>query len=40
MNALKLGDINLPNRIIMASLTHTRSGPSRIPNELMAEYYA
>ena len=36
---LKLGDITLPNRIIMAPLTRSRSGASRVPNELMVEYY-
>src|SRR5580692_9548695 len=37
---LKLGDLNLPNRIIMAPLTRSRAGAGRIPNALMAEYYA
>jgi len=36
---LKLGDITLPNRIIMAPLTRSRAGAQRIPNALMAEYY-
>lgn len=36
---LKLGAITLPNRIIMAPLTRSRSGAARIPNELMKEYY-
>lgn len=36
---LQLGDILLPNRIIMAPLTRSRAGAQRIPNELMAEYY-
>jgi N-ethylmaleimide reductase len=27
------------NRVVMAPLTRSRSGPSRIPNELMAKYY-
>jgi 2,4-dienoyl-CoA reductase-like NADH-dependent reductase (Old Yellow Enzyme family) len=35
-----LGDLQLPNRIIMSPLTRSRSGVSRIPNALMAEYYA
>lgn len=34
------GSLHLPNRIIMAPLTRGRAGPSRIPNDLMAEYYA
>ena len=37
---LKLGDLTLPNRIIMAPLTRARAGAQRIPNALMAEYYA
>jgi 2,4-dienoyl-CoA reductase-like NADH-dependent reductase (Old Yellow Enzyme family) len=39
-NPLKLGDLKLPNRIIMAPLTRSRAGDSRTPNHLMAEYYA
>jgi 2,4-dienoyl-CoA reductase-like NADH-dependent reductase (Old Yellow Enzyme family) len=37
---LRLGDLVLPNRVIMAPLTRARSGASRIPNDLMALYYA
>jgi 2,4-dienoyl-CoA reductase-like NADH-dependent reductase (Old Yellow Enzyme family) len=37
---LKLGDLTLPNRIIMSPLTRSRAGSVRAPNELMAEYYA
>ncbi len=37
---LRLGDLDLPNRIFMAPLTRSRAGSRRIPNELMAEYYA
>lgn len=36
---LKLGDMTIPNRIIMAPLTRQRAGAERIPNDLMAEYY-
>jgi len=36
---IKIGALNLPNRIIMAPLTRCRSGSSRVPNELMLEYY-
>jgi len=36
-----LGDSKLKNRIVMASLTRTRADDhSKVPNELMAEYYA
>ena len=38
---LKVGALQLPNRIIMAPLTRCRAhGDGRIPNELMATYYA
>jgi 2,4-dienoyl-CoA reductase-like NADH-dependent reductase (Old Yellow Enzyme family) len=37
---IKIGDLNLPNRIIMAPLTRSRAiGGGRVPNELMLEYY-
>lgn len=36
---LKVGDIEIPNRIVMAPLTRQRAGVERIPNALMAEYY-
>ncbi len=37
---LKLGAIDLPNRVIMAPLTRMRAGEVRAANALMAEYYA
>ncbi|MBF0504519.1 MAG: alkene reductase [Candidatus Omnitrophica bacterium] len=37
---IKIGDINVPNRIIMAPLTRCRASEGRIPNAMMAEYYA
>lgn len=37
---VQIGDWNLPNRIIMSPLTRSRAGAERIPNALMAEYYA
>ena len=37
---ITLGAITLQNRIIMAPLTRSRAGESRLPNDLMAEYYA
>ena len=36
---LQVGDLTLPNRILMAPLTRSRAGVSRVPNELMAQYY-
>jgi 2,4-dienoyl-CoA reductase-like NADH-dependent reductase (Old Yellow Enzyme family) len=37
---LKLGAYTLPNRILMAPLTRSRAGSERVPNKLMAQYYA
>lgn len=37
---LRLGELDLPNRIIMAPLTRCRASAGRVPNALMAEYYA
>src|SRR3954468_4225413 len=38
---LAVGDLVLPNRVIMAPLTRLRADlPGHIPNALMAEYYA
>jgi 2,4-dienoyl-CoA reductase-like NADH-dependent reductase (Old Yellow Enzyme family) len=37
---LEVGDLKLPNRIIMAPLTRCRSSAGRVPNALMSEYYA
>jgi 2,4-dienoyl-CoA reductase-like NADH-dependent reductase (Old Yellow Enzyme family) len=37
---LKVGALTLPNRIIMAPLTRQRAGEVRVPNALMAQYYA
>lgn len=37
---ITLGDLELPNRIIMAPLTRCRADEGRIPNALIAEYYA
>jgi len=37
--ALKMGDFELKNRIVLAPMTRGRAGVERIPNKLMAEYY-
>lgn len=37
---LKIGDLLLPNRTVMAPLTRCRAGAGRVPTPLMAEYYA
>ncbi|NDC52811.1 MAG: alkene reductase [Planctomycetia bacterium] len=36
----QLGDLALPNRVVMAPLTRGRAGKERLPNATMAEYYA
>ena len=36
---LRVGALNLPNRVVMAPLTRLRAGPTHTPNALMAEYY-
>ena len=36
---LTLGDLHLPNRIVMAPLTRCRASAGRVPNAMMAEYY-
>lgn len=39
-STFKLGDLTLPNRIVMAPLTRSRSSqPGDVPNDLNAEYY-
>ena len=40
LQSFKLGDLELPNRIVMAPLTRMRaSHPSGVPTDLMREYY-
>jgi 2,4-dienoyl-CoA reductase-like NADH-dependent reductase (Old Yellow Enzyme family) len=39
LSPLRLGDLDLPNRIILAPLTRSRASAGRVPNALMAEYY-
>ena len=38
--SLQAGAFHLPNRIIMAPLTRCRASAGRVPNAMMAEYYA
>lgn len=41
LNPIRLGEIELPNRIIMASMTRARTdNPGLVPNALQARYYA
>jgi 2,4-dienoyl-CoA reductase-like NADH-dependent reductase (Old Yellow Enzyme family) len=36
---MTIGDLVLPNRVIMAPLTRCRASAGRVPNEMMREYY-
>ncbi|MBR8828028.1 MAG: alkene reductase [Gomphosphaeria aponina SAG 52.96 = DSM 107014] len=40
LSPFKLGDLSLKNRIVMAPMTRSRAGEARMPNALMAAYYA
>ncbi len=40
LEPLVVGDLRLPNRVVMAPLTRCRSAPGRVPTALMAAYYA
>ena len=37
---IRIGDIDLATRIVMAPLTRNRAGPGQVPTALMATYYA
>jgi N-ethylmaleimide reductase len=39
-DSLTMGDVTLPNRVIMAPLTRMRAGVGNVPHALNAEYYA
>ena len=36
---IRIGDLDLPNRVLMAPLTRARASAGRVPNNLMREYY-
>src|SRR5258708_8473742 len=36
---IRIGDLDLPNRVLMAPLTRARATEDRIPTDLMLEYY-
>ncbi|MBV8882386.1 MAG: alkene reductase [Chroococcidiopsidaceae cyanobacterium CP_BM_RX_35] len=40
LSPFDLGGLPLKNRVVMAPMTRSRSGEERLPNALMAEYYA
>lgn len=39
LSPFKLGELTLPNRVVMAPMTRSRAGEAGLPNELMARYY-
>ena len=39
LDPIQIGEIHLPNRIIMAPLTRLRGTSKHIPTQLMVEYY-
>ena len=39
LDPIQIGNIHLPNRVIMAPLTRLRGTPDHIPTQLMVEYY-
>ena len=39
LTSYTLGDLQLPNRVIMAPMTRSRAGESNVPTDLNAEYY-
>lgn len=39
LDSLKVGDVEIKNRLVLAPLTRARSGDERTPNDLNVEYY-
>ena len=39
LDSIRIGEIELPNRVIMAPLTRLRGTPDHVPTPLMIEYY-
>ena len=40
LSPFHLGELTLENRVVLAPMTRARAGAERVPNALMAEYYA
>ncbi len=40
LDPVKVGDLTLNNRVVLAPMTRSKAGPGRIANSLIAEYYA
>ena len=36
---IRIGDLDLPNRVLMSPLTRSRATEDRVPTNLMLEYY-
>ncbi|MGC2182657.1 MAG: alkene reductase, partial [Terriglobales bacterium] len=36
---IRIGDLDLANRIVMAPLTRNRAAPGQVPSDLAVEYY-
>jgi 2,4-dienoyl-CoA reductase-like NADH-dependent reductase (Old Yellow Enzyme family) len=39
LSALKLGDLTLKNRVVLAPMTRARSGATCVANDMNVEYY-
>jgi len=39
LSPFQMGDLSLKNRVVLAPMTRARSGETRVPNPLMADYY-
>jgi len=39
LDPIRIGALDLPNRVLMAPLTRTRASEGRVPNKLMRDYY-
>ena len=40
LDPIRVGELELPNRVIMSPLTRLRGTPDHVPTPVMAEYYA
>ena len=40
LTPFRIGDLELPNRVVLAPLSRRRCGVDGVPNDLLIEYYA
>ncbi len=40
LDPVKVGDLTLNNRVVLAPMTRSKASPGRLANSLIAEYYA